>query len=67
MRPKSRISGYAVGSIFIEGPFSRSYANNGNMSGRGKSEEPDRSFNSAGIGIRSVDDIDHPSRVESSL
>jgi hypothetical protein len=67
MRPKSRISGYAVGSIFIEGPFSRSYANNGNRSGRGESDEPDRSFNTAGTGIRFVDDIDHPSRVESNL
>jgi hypothetical protein len=52
--------------MFIEGPFSRAYACNGNSSGRGKSE-PDRSFNIAGIGIEFVDDIDHPSRVESSL
>jgi hypothetical protein len=66
MRLNSRISGYVVGNMFIEGPFSRAYGCNGNSSGRGKSE-PDRSFNTAGTGIKFVDDIDHPSRVESSL
>jgi hypothetical protein len=63
--PSIPISGYPIGGI--AGPVSRAYASRGARTGAGETGKDHRRLSTDGTEIRSLEDIDHPRRVDKRL
>jgi hypothetical protein len=65
--PSIPISGYPIGGIFIAWPVSRAYASRGARTGGGETGKDHRRLSTDGTEIRSLEDMDHPRRVDKRL